>query len=153
MAKQESAAHSRAVLERMAEIIGGRDFDALEEVLHPDFVQEMPQSGERVVGIANFRKILEQYPGPRVGLRMSGRPYIAGSPEHYIVTPTFNVVKVEDNGDELTSYVQTKYPDDSDWFVISFTSFKDGKVIKRVDFFAPFFDAPEWRSEWVEKAG
>ena len=151
MSQQESAAHSRELLERMRVIISDGDYGALEEVLHPDFVQEIPQSGERVVGIENFRKILENYPGPPVGLRMGGKPYIAGSAEHYMVTPTFNVVKVEDRGDELTSYVQTKYPDDSDWFVISFTSFKDGKVIKRVDFFAPFFDPPEWRAAWVEK--
>jgi len=150
MAPQESASHSRALLERMRQIIGEGDYDALDEVLHPDFVQEIPQSGERVVGIENFRQILKNFPGAPVGLRMSDPPYVAGSAEHYVVTPTFNVVKVEDNGDELTSYVRTKYPDDSDWFVISFTSFKDGKCIKRVDFFAPYFDPPEWRAQWVE---
>lgn len=153
MAMQQSAAHSREVLERMRVIIAEADWDALPEVLHPDFVQEMPQSGERVVGIENFRKILEFYPGPGPALRMANNAFIAGAAEHYIVTPTFNVVKVEDSGDELTSYVQTRYPDDSDWFVISFTSFKDGKVVKRVDFFAPFFEPPDWRADWVEKMG
>ena len=150
MTEHESAAHSRAVLERMRQIISDGDYAALDEVLHPDFVQEIPQSGERVVGISNFRSILEHYPDMKQGLRMADSPIIVGPKEHYIVTPTFNVVKVEDDGDELTSYVRSTYPDGSEWFIITFTSFKDGKVVKRVDFFAPFFDPPEWRAQWVE---
>lgn len=153
MAATTGASHNREVLERLNVMIGDRDYDALGEVLHPDFVQEMPQSGERVVGIENFRRILENMPGLKdrpAGIVLHV-PYIGGDEEHYILTPTFQVVKVADSGDELTSYVQATYPDGSEWYVVTFTSFKDGKVIKRVDLFAPFYDAPEWRSAWVTR--
>jgi ketosteroid isomerase-like protein len=151
MGEQEGTHRNRAVLQRMMEIVTNGEYAALEEVLHPDFVQEIPQSGERVLGIENFRKILENLPGTGSGLRIADEPYIAGDEEHYVMTPTFNVVKIEGTGDELTSYAEARYPDGSDWYIITLSSYKDGKIIKRVDFYAPFFDPPEWRSEWVEK--
>jgi ketosteroid isomerase-like protein len=150
MSQQDSAAHNRAVLERLGQIIRSGDLDALAEVTHPDFVQEIPQSGERVVGVANFRSILQNLPGGGSTITIADDPYIAGEEAHYVMTPTFNVVKVEGSGDELTSYVKARYPDGSDWYIISFTSFKDGKIIKRVDFYAPFFEPPPWRAEWTE---
>ena len=152
MSQQESAAHSRMVLERMGEIIRTGNIDALGEVLHPEFVQEIPQSGERVVGLENFRRILENLPGGGSAITIAEDPYIAGQGDHYVMTPTFNVVKVEGSGDEMTSYVKAQYPDGSDWYIVSFTSFKEGKIVKRVDFYAPFFDAPEWRANWVEES-
>jgi ketosteroid isomerase-like protein len=150
MSQQETAAHSRSVLEKMGQVIRSGDYDALAEVLHPDFVQEIPQSGERVVGLENFRKILESFPGGGSTLTIAYDPYIAGHEEHYMMTPTFNVVKVGGGGDELTSYVKATYPDGSDWYIITFSSFKDGRIIKRVDFYAPFFEPPEWRAQWTE---
>lgn len=150
MAEAEKGARNRAVLERMWEIIRARDYAALPEVLHPDFVQEIPQSGERVVGVGNFRKILENLPGSGAGLQVASDPHIAGGSEHYVLTPTFNVVKVADSGDELTSYVKLRYPDGSDWYVVTFSSYADGKMTKRVDFYAPFFEPPAWRAAWVE---
>jgi ketosteroid isomerase-like protein len=151
MDQRSDAHHNRAVLERMMEIMNSGDYAAFAEVLHPDFVQEIPQSGERVVGLENFRQVLEHLPGTGSGLRISDDAYIAGDEERYVMTPTFTVVKVEGIGDELTSYVKAKYPDGSDWYIITISSYKDGKIIKRVDFFAPFFDPPAWRAAWVEK--
>ena len=151
MPEAHTAVRNRAVLERMMEIIKNHEYDALDEVLHPDFVQEIPQSGERVRGVENFRKTLMGLPGSDTAMSLAADPFIAGDEEHYILTPTFNVVKVGGTGDELTSYVKVKYPDGSDWYVVSFSSYKDGKCIKRVDFFAPFFEAPEWRADLAER--
>jgi len=150
MSEQATTHHNRAVLERLIEIISNGEYDSLPEVLHPDFVQEIPQSGERVVGIDNFRKVLENLPGDRSGLELDRSPHISGDEERYVMTPTFTLVKVQGVGEELTSYVKAKYPDGSDWYVVTFSSYKDGKIVKRVDFFAPFFDPPAWRSEWAE---
>jgi hypothetical protein len=151
MAEQGKASHNRAILERMIEITGSGEYDALEEVAHPDFVQEIPQSGERVVGVENFRKILEGLREQGGGISLTADAHIAGRHEHYVMTTTFNVVRVEGDDDELTSYVKARYPDGTDWYIITFSSYADGKMIKRVDFFAPFFEAPEWRSQFVER--
>jgi len=150
MVSQENTHHNRAVLERTMKVITEGDYAALDEVLHPDFVQEMPQSGEQVVGIENFRKILENLPGGGSTLTMASDPHIAGDEEHYVMTPTFTVVKIEGAGNELTSYVKAKYPDGSNWYIVTFSSYRDGKMVKRVDFYAPFYDPPAWRAQWVE---
>jgi hypothetical protein len=152
MSQQESSRNNRATLERMMEIVTSGDYSALSEVLHPDFEQVIPQSGERVVGIDNFRRVLEHLPGSGKGLTIANDPHIAGDEEHYVMTPTFTVVKVEGIGDALTSYVKARYPDGSDWYIVTFSSYKDAKILKRVDFYAPCFDPPAWRSEWVEHA-
>ena len=80
-----------------------------------------------------------------------GDPYFQGEDEHYVMTPTFQVVKVEGTGESLTSYVKARYPDGSDWYIVTFSTFKEGKILKRVDFYAPFYQAPAWRAKWVEK--
>jgi hypothetical protein len=151
MTQQESTHRNRAALERMWKIVTSGEYADLDQVLHPEFVQEIPQSGERVVGIENFRRILENLPGGGSGLTIARDPYIAGDEEHYVMTPTFSVVKVEGIGDALTSYVKARYPDGSDWYIVTFSSYKDGKILKRVDFYAPFFEPPKWRAQWVEK--
>ena len=51
------------------EITNGGDLDRLNEVFAEDFVMEWPQSHERVVGGANARAIIENYPE---GLRRPG---------------------------------------------------------------------------------
>jgi hypothetical protein len=150
MSEQASTHHNRAVLERWIDIITNREYDSLPEVLHPDFVQEMPQSGERVVGIENYRRVLENLPGEGTGLAIDRTPHIAGDEERYVMTPTFTLVKVQGIGENLTSYVRATYPDGSDWYIVSLSSFKDGLLLKSVDFYAPLFDPPEWRSAWVE---
>lgn len=153
MSPQEGTHRNRAVLERMMQMITDGQYESLEDVLHADFVQEIPQSGERVVGIDNFRNILENLPGAGGGTRLTiaGDPHIEGEEERYVVTPTFTVVRIEGTGDELTSYVKAKYPDGSDWYIVTFSSYKESKIVKRVDFYAPLFEPPVWRAAWVEK--
>ena len=152
MSDRSGEHNNHAVLRRMMEVITNGRYDLLEEVMDPEFVQEIPQSGERVVGIDNFRKVLENLPGAGGGTRLTiaQDPHIAGDEEHYVVTPTFTVVRIEGTGDELTSYVRAKYPDGSDWYIVTFSSYRDGRILKRVDFYAPFFDPPAWRAAWVE---
>ena len=151
MSQSESTHRNRALLERMMEIVTSGEYDELDEVMAPEFTQEIPQSGERVVGLENFKRVLKNLPGSDVRrLTISKDPYIAGDEEHYVVTPTFTVVKIEGTGDQLTSYVKAKYPDGSDWYIVTFSSYRDGRMIKRVDFYAPCFEPPAWRSEWVE---
>ncbi len=152
MAVSDSMPESREVLELMTEIMRTGAVDRLDEVLAPDFVQEIPQSGERVCGATNFRKILESMPGigktPALGIQ--SYPYIFAQESHYLMTPTFNVVRVE-GGDQAASYVKAVYPDGSQWYIVTFTTIREGKITRRIDFFAPFFEPPTWRADWVER--
>jgi ketosteroid isomerase-like protein len=144
----ESESGNRALVRRMQEALRAGDYEGLRELTHPDVVQEMPQSGERVVGIDNLIATLANRPG-----RLepdSARAQFIGDEPRYVMTPTFNLVRVEGTGDTFTVYNRTRYPDGSDWYVISLVTLRDGKIAKQVAFFAPCSAAPEWRAPWVE---
>ena len=53
----------RAVVERFAKAIQDKDFDAQAALIADDYVEEMPQSGERVRGRANRDAVVRGYPG------------------------------------------------------------------------------------------
>ena len=52
----------RLKIERFFECFNRRDFDGMREVVHEDFVQEWPQSRERIRGLANQRAVLRTTP-------------------------------------------------------------------------------------------
>jgi ketosteroid isomerase-like protein len=81
-----------------------RDLDGLLALIHPDFVEEYPQSGERVRGPANLRAILENYPG---GLGEAvAEPAYHGRDEDWVITPAFTVVRVTDGVNSGTGLVR-----------------------------------------------
>jgi len=47
---------------RLITAMNAGDFEVLADLIHPDFVSDSPQSGERVHGFAGFRAQLENYP-------------------------------------------------------------------------------------------
>ena len=138
------------ILDRWIEILNTSEFDKMEEVLDPDFVQEIPQSGERVRGVENMRQVMSHYPG---GWQLASvaRLGVTDVAARYVMTPTFNLVKMEGIGDAIGAYLRIKYPDGSDWYWASFVTFRKGRILKEVDFFAAPFEAPSWRADWVEK--
>ena len=66
------------------------------------------------------------------------------------MTPTFNLVRIEGTGDTFTVVARSRYPDGSEWYVISLLTLRDGKVAKQLAFFAPCYPPPGWRAQWVE---
>jgi ketosteroid isomerase-like protein len=56
------AKENRQTVERLLKAVNTKDYGAIEEVATTDFVQEWPQSGERIRGAANARAINENYP-------------------------------------------------------------------------------------------
>ena len=106
------------------------DFKAAGEFLHDDYVLEWPQSGERIRGRANFVAINQNYPA-------HGRWQ-------------FKVHRIIAEGDEVVSDV-----DVTDGVikgrVITFSTIRDGKIVEQIEFWPDPFDAPAWRSGWIEQ--
>ena len=98
-----------------------------------DFVEEWPQSGERIKGKAAFKRINENYASatgtsPKMNVRR-----IMGEGDLYVVEGTI------DYGDGVpVSYV-------------SVGEVRDGKIAKVTDYFANPFEAPAWRADFVER--
>jgi hypothetical protein len=137
----------RTVFEAFLRAVNARDSAALGELVHPDFVETYPQSGEVIRGCANLQAILDQYPG---GYEDRGRDRVVGSEDRWVVTPAFTLVRIEGGGDTFTGVQKARYPDGTDWYVIHIAEIRDGQVWRVQAYFAQTFDAPDWRAEWVE---
>lgn len=108
----------------------GNDFYKASELLHDDFILEWHQSGERIRGRENFAKLNTAY--PTQGLW------------HF----TINSIVTE--GDLVVSDVSVTDGIRNDR-VITFSTVRDGRIWKQVEFWPEPFESPEWRAPWVEK--
>jgi ketosteroid isomerase-like protein len=106
------------------------DWDGAAALLHDGFVQEWPQSGERIVGKENSLAIDRNFPG--------GMPKIT-------------VRRVRTSGDMATMEIDLVYADGSRFQGVSILELRDGKIVHETDYFAQPFAAPQWRAQWVER--
>ena len=105
------------------------DLDAEHDIYADDAVCEYPQSGERIIGRANLQALRGHHPGKPSG---------------------FNVRRILGNGDLwITEYTITYQGQAA--FTVSIMEFRDGKVIHETQYFADPFEAPGWRSQWVQR--
>ncbi len=125
MAEQEN----RQTVERLYSSISNKDWNSMREFFHEDFVQEWPQSGERIRGVDDSLSINQSYPD----------------------FPNIDVRRLVSGGDLVAAEVTLNYPQAGTYHGVSIFEFRDGKVVKETDYFAQPFEAPEWRSKWVEK--
>ncbi|MBA3851862.1 MAG: nuclear transport factor 2 family protein [Chloroflexi bacterium] len=146
-----SEARPREIFERWVAAIGRLDFDALRELLHPDYVQDFPQSGERMRGFEAFREMVEHYPGGGIseGLEPDSAALI-GDEAQWAITPGYTVVPLASGG-AYTAFNRTRYPDGSSWYIINVFRLRDGRIWRATTYFAPEFPAPEWRAHLVER--
>jgi SnoaL-like domain len=139
----------REFAQAFQDMLVSQEFDRFREFLRPDCVHEYPQSGERFVGIDNIRAVFENYPGG-LGVQELASLRVAGEERPWAIAPNFTLVKVTGSGDRYTSAVKARYPDGSDWYVISMIELVDGLMAHATMFFAPVFEAPEWRKPYAE---
>jgi ketosteroid isomerase-like protein len=121
---------ARQVAEAVWRAMQAGDWEAVGGYLHDDFVQEWPQSGERIVGRDNAIAINQHFPGGLPAMRF--RRTLAG-------------------GDLAVLELELTYADGSRYLGMSVLELRDGKVVKETDYFAQPFQAPQWRAQWVER--
>lgn len=136
---------------RYVKAIAHGDFETLEQMIHPDYTGEYPQSGERFRGFASLRAQLENYPGGRPAAPPDD-PYtqILGDEERWAITPGYTVLPLA-GPERYTTVSRAPYPDGSRWWVVSILTIKDDKVWHAETYFAPEFEPPEWRKDIVER--
>ena len=118
-----------AAIERLVEVINAKDVAGMDEVFHDNAIMEWPQSGERVLGAENRRAIYSRFPTV---------PHIA--PKR--LTTAEDLVVLEADLD----YDGPKY---SGVFIFEL---RDGLIAHETAYWSEPFEAPAWRSEWVETA-
>jgi ketosteroid isomerase-like protein len=121
---------ARQVAEAVWKALAAGDWETASRYLHDDFVQEWPQSGERIVGRDNAIAIERNFPGGLPAMRF--RRTLAG-------------------GDLAVLELELTYADGSRYLGVSVIELRDGKVVKETDYYAQPFPAPQWRARWVER--
>ena len=120
----------KALVQEHFESMLSGDEAAYTALVHPDLVQEWPQTGERVRGKEACLAIARNYPGgpPQISLGE-----VSGEGDHWVVQGT------------------SRYPDGTEYHIVAVLELRDGKIFRETDYFGPSFPAPEWRRQWVER--
>jgi ketosteroid isomerase-like protein len=124
-----SEQENRDTLERYRQAFFERqDIDAISDLMHDDYVEEYPQSGEKMRGKDNVRTVYENYPG----------------------LPTLIDYSYKLSGDLAVVEVTLEY-EGNRMNLCEIVDFEDGKIRRARAYFAEPFEAPEWRAQWVER--
>ena len=118
----------RQALDQHWQASAAGDADAEHEIYADDAICDYPQSGERIFGRANLQALRSHHPGKPSGFTVKR---ILGSGDLWITEYTITY-------QEKTAYT------------VSIMEFRDGKVVHETQYFADPFDAPAWRSQWVQ---
>ena len=90
---------------------------------------DYPQSDERILGRSNLQALRSHHPGKPSG---------------------FQVKRILGNGDLwITEYTIT-YQERAA-YTVSIMEFRNGKAVHETQYFADSFEAPNWRSQWVQR--
>jgi limonene-1,2-epoxide hydrolase len=122
--------NNKYILENFWETMATNDFYAVAKLLHDDYILEWPQSGERIRGRDNFAAINTFYPTEG--------------------TWTFKINHLAADGEMVVTDVNVSDGKKNDR-VITFSTIRNGKIWKQVEFWLEIFEAPAWRTQWVEK--
>jgi ketosteroid isomerase-like protein len=104
----------------------------LDDLASDDLVQEWPQSGERIRGKANLKRINDGYASA------------TGT------NPTAKLRRITGEGDSRVIEMTIDYGDGTPVSYVGIAEFKNGKLAKMTEYFANPFEAPAWRADFVE---
>jgi hypothetical protein len=146
-------ADHRQLFDRLVRAMNALDYAELERLIHPDFVGEFPQSGERLRGVAGLRAQLQEYPGGPPRDAQTQAITFVGDDDRWVLSPGYTVVPLA-QPDRFTTVTRQGYPDGSVWHVITVAELRDGMIWRSKVWFAPEYDPPEWRrgiTEWYDR--
>jgi hypothetical protein len=107
------------------------DLNTEHDIYDDDVICDYPQSGERILGRNNLQALRSHHPGKPSGFKVKR---ILGRNDLWITEYTINY--------------QGRAA-----FTVSIMEFRDNKVVHETQYFADPFEAPAWRSQWVQQIG
>ncbi len=127
---------NQAMAAKFEEVLKSGDIRGMAELIKEyatdDFVEEWPQSGERLTKAASTR-MGESY------AQMSG------------TSPTFKYRRMLGGGDVFVVEGTIDYGDGIPVSYVGVGEVRDGKVARMTEYFANPFEAPAWRADFVER--
>ena len=119
----------RAALDKHWQASAAEDLDTEHDIYADDAICDYPQSGERILGRKNLQALRSHHPGKPSGFKVKR---IVGSGDLWVTEYTINYQA-------------------GPAFTVSIMEFRDGKVVHETQYFADPFEAPAWRSQWVQR--
>ncbi|MEV0285497.1 MULTISPECIES: nuclear transport factor 2 family protein [unclassified Kribbella] len=101
--------------------------EAEHEMRTEDYVLEMPQSGERIVGRDKMRAMQQEYPSP----------------------PSITILRITGEGDHFVVLGRSDYSGDI-YYVANVVEFRDGRIARETRIYGAPFDPPEWRLKYAD---
>jgi ketosteroid isomerase-like protein len=105
------------------------DLDAEHDIYADDAICDYPQSGERIIGRTNLQALRSHHPGKPSG---------------------FDVRRIQGQGNLWITEYNITY-NGRVAYTVSVMEFRNGKVVHETQYFADPFEAPDWRSQWVQR--
>ena len=106
------------------------DLETEHNIYDDNVLCEYPQSGEKIHGRRNLQALRGHHPGKPSGFSLRR---IVGAGDLWVT-------------EYVISYQGKQFS------TVSIMEFRDGKVVHETQYFAEPFEAPAWRSQWVEHA-
>jgi hypothetical protein len=91
-----------------------------------DYVLEMPQSGERIVGRDRMREMQRAYPAP----------------------PDIQILRITGAGDHFVVLGRSDYGGEV-FYVANVVEFRDGRIAQETRIYGAPFDPPPWRAKYA----
>lgn len=121
----------RAALDRHWLASAAGDLEVEHDIYQEDTVCEYPQSGERICGRENLKGLRGHHPGRPAG---------------------FTVRRISGSGNFWVTEYLIDY-EGKPVYTVSMMEFNNGKCRHETQYFGDPFDAPSWRTQWVEQVG
>jgi hypothetical protein len=119
----------REALDRHWRASAAGDVDVEHDIYADDAVCDYPQSGERILGRSNLQALRSHHPGKPSG---------------------FNVRRIVGKGDLWITEYTIAYQG-RPACTVSIMEFRNVEVVHETQYFADRFEAPAWRSQWVQQ--
>ena len=144
---------SRPVIEQFIELAAAGQPDQAYELLHPEYEESFPQTGELIRGRDTWLAMTRNYPGmptfeamgttgPEPIRTQVVRPYLP------IGLPT---IHISGGGNAFTLEFLAEYPNGDRFYLVFIGELKEGLIYKTTLYWAAPEEAPDWRAEYVDR--
>ena len=144
---------SRALVQKYIDGLLAGDLDGVAAVIHEEYSETYPQSGETVSGAKAWREMMDAFPGLPVGEEShttgGDKPTTLVSAGLPIGPPTISVF---DGGSSFTNESVVEYPNGERYHIVVVGEIKDAKIYRSRMYWASGFDVPEWRAPFTDVA-
>jgi SnoaL-like domain len=118
-----------AVIDRYWEAVRERDLEAVRACVTDDFVEDWPQSGERIRGIDNWHRMATAHP----------------------TYPSVTPVRTVGEGDLWVTEALFDYGGGDPWRVCAILELAGDRIARVTEYFGAPFEVPEWREGMTER--